>query len=364
MIRSRLVPVILFTVLALLAFAASAGAEPHESTGGGSDLAVKAPRGAKLTVGKAMKLKVSVADRGHRAIVGVVLQANASKGVTVAPAKAKVGRLKPGKAEVATFKVTATSAAKPKLVFVATAPGEPKAKDAVAVKIAGGPNGPKEEAKKAPDIVGRYFWTTYQVLTTTYMHAYYFVDEHWVYRGVPKEGLPACSSQTANGEEDGCLPYTWDETTGALNIGGTTGEYKIGSHGLKVGEESFSEALPPEAGTKFDASGSYINEFGICPSSCSFVTVDLQMSSSGEFARASGVSGFFGEGGSYGSLPPEDHGTYSIDQRGRITFTYADGHVVTETIAVMLNDGDSPDANYGLLLGESAYFGPDSDVGS
>ena len=82
----------------------------------------------------------------------------------------------------------------------------------------------------------------------------------------------------------------------------------------------------------------------------------------GEFARASGVSGFFGEGGSYGALPPEDHGTYSIEPRGRITFTYADGHVVTETIAVMLNDQDTPDANYGLLLGESAYFGPDSDV--
>jgi hypothetical protein len=49
------------------------------------------------------------------------------------------------------------------------------------------------------------------VLTATYMHAYYFVDEYWVYRGVPKEGLPSCSSQTANGEEDGCLPYTWDD---------------------------------------------------------------------------------------------------------------------------------------------------------
>jgi hypothetical protein len=364
MIRSRFVAVILLSAVALLALAGSARAKPHKAKGGGSDLAVKAPKAAKLTVGKATKLKVSVADRGHGAIVGVVLQAKASKGVTVKPAKVRVGRLKPGKREVETFKVTATSAAKPKLVFVATAPGEPKAKDAVAVKIAGGSHGPKKEAKVAPDIVGRYFWNTYQVLTTTYMHAYYFVDEDWVYRGVPKEGLPACASQTASGEEDGCLPYTWNEATGALSIGGTKGEYKIGSHGLELAEESFSEALPGEAGAKFDASGSYINQFGTCPFSCSFVTVDLQMSSNGEFARASGVTGFFGEGGSYGALPPEDHGTYSIEPRGRITFTYADGHVVTETIAVMLNSGDSPDANYGLLLGESAYFGPDSEVGT
>ena len=30
----------------------------------------------------------------------------------------------------------------------------------------------------------------------------------------------------------------------------------------------------------------------------------------------------------------------------------------------MLDDSDNPDPNYGLLLGESAYFGPHSDVGS
>ncbi len=200
------------------------------------------------------------------------------------------------------------------------------------------------------------------MLTTTYMHAYYFVDEHWVYRGVPKEGLPACGSQTANGEEDGCLPYTWNESTGALSIGGTAGEYKSARTSSRSAKKASAKPLPPEAGTKFDASGSYINEFGLCPSSCSFVTVDLEMSSNGEFARASGVSGFFGEGGSYGALPPEDHGTYSIDPRGRITFNYADGHVVVETIAVMLNESDSPRRQLRALLGESAYFGPDSGV--
>jgi hypothetical protein len=210
-----------------------------------------------------------------------------------------------------------TAAGRPKLEFVAQAPGRGKARDAVKV----------EAEAKTPDIVGRYFWTSEMVLTTTYVHAYYFVDEHWVYRGVPKEGLPTCGSQTANGEEDGCLPYTWDEATGALNIAGTTGEYKVESHGLKVGGDSFSEAALPEAGTKVDASGHYINEFGICPLSCSFVNVDLVLSSGGEFARATGVSGFFGEGGSYGALPPEDHGTYSIDQRGHIVLTYAEGKV-------------------------------------
>jgi hypothetical protein len=366
-IRSRLILAATFAGLVLLAFAASAGARPHRS----SVLTATVTKSPLLTVGKTAKVKVVVEAQGGSAIKGVVLRAKPSKGLKVKPAMVELGTLAPGKKRGVSFKVTATSSAKPKLGLVLEAPGQPAVHASVKLKIAGGSNGPgsgggatKEEAKKAPDIVGRYFWNTYQVLTTTYMHAYYFVDEHWVYRGVPKEGLPACGSQTANGEEDGCLPYTWNETTGALNIAGATGEYKIGSHGAKVGEESFSEAVPPEAGTKFDAAGSYINEFGICPSSCSFVTVDLQMSSSGEFARASGVSGFFGEGGSYGALPPEDHGTYSIGPRGRITFTYADGHVVTETIAVMLNEANAPDPNFGLLLGESVYFGPDSQPGS
>jgi hypothetical protein len=361
-IRSRLAVAATFAGVVLLAFVASAGAKPHRS----SVLTAAVTRSPLLTVGKTAKVKVVVEAQGGSAIKGVVLRAKPSKGLEVKPGKVRLGTLAPGKKRGVSFEVTATSAAKPRLGLVLKAPGQPVVHGSVKLKIAGGDKGGggdnKEEAKKAPDIVGRYFWNTYQVLTTTYMHAYYFVDEHWVYRGVPKEGLPACGSQTANGEEDGCLPYTWNEATGALNIGGTGGEYKVGSHGAKIGEESFSEAVPPEAGTKFDAGGSYINEFGLCPSSCSFVTVDLEMSSNGEFARASGVSGFFGEGGSYGALPPEDHGTYSIDPRGRITFNYADGHVMTETIAVMLNEANAPDPNFGLLLGESAYFGPDSGV--
>jgi hypothetical protein len=131
---------------------------------------------------------------------------------------------------------------------------------------------------------------------------------------------------------------------------------------MKVGDDTFEEAVMPEAGTKFDASGSYINQYGLCPISCTFVTIELQMSSSGEFARASGVSGFFGEGGSYGALPPQSHGTYSIEPRGRITFNYADGHSVTETIGIMLDKSNNPNPNFGLLLGDSVFFGPASDV--
>jgi hypothetical protein len=360
MARPRLVLILTLVASLCLALAAGAAAKPHRGHKG-SPLLVQAPKAANLPVGIPAVVKVKVANHGRKPIAGIVLIAKGSKGVEVKPAKAKVGTLKPHKVTAETFAVTVTAAGKRKLEFVAKARGQRRAHDRVALKVSGAP--PKqEEAKKTPAIIGRYFWNTYQVLNTTYTQAYYVVDEAWVYRGVPKEGLPTCSGQTANGEDDGCLPYTWDEVTGALTIGGTGGEYKVDSHGLKVGEESFGEAAVPDAGTRIDASGSYINQFGICPLSCSFVTVDLQMSSNGEFARASGASGFFGEGGSYGALPPEDHGTYSIDPRGRITFTYADGHVVTDTVAFMLDDNNNPDPNYGVLLGDSVYFGPHSGV--
>jgi hypothetical protein len=363
--RPRFVVVLTLVFSLCLALAAGAGAKPHPgkapkkgSHKAASPLRVKAPKKAQFPVGVPAKVKVKVANRGKKPIAGVVLVAKGSKAVKVKPAKVKVGKLKARQAKATTFTVTVSAAGKRKLEFVAKAPGRKQARKAVALRAGAAP---QEEAKRSA-IVGLYFWNTYSMLMTTYMHGYYFVDEKWVYRGVPKEGLPACTAQTATGEEDGCLPYTWDEATGALNIAGVVGEYKVGSHALKVGEEYFGEAALPEPGTRIDASAHYINQYGLCPLTCTFVNVDLQMSSNGEFARASGVAGFFGEGGSYGALPPEDHGTYAIDPRGRITFTYADGHVVVETIAFMLDAAEVADPNYGMLLGESVYFGPHSDT--
>ncbi|MBS1676089.1 MAG: hypothetical protein JST08_01770 [Actinobacteria bacterium] len=356
MLRLRFAVTLILVLLLGLALAAAAAGKKA------APLSVSAPKAASLSVGVPTKVKVKVANRGPGPIAGVVLLAKGSRQVKVKPAKATVGTLKAHKAKSVSFTVTATATAGPKLRFLATAPNGMKARDGVALKVAPGAKKEapkKEEAKKVPDIVGRYFWNS-EYLITTYVHGYYVVDEHWIYRGIPKEGPPACSGQTANGDEDGCLPYTWNEETGALTVGGEGGEYKVGSHIMKVGSKTFEEAVMPEAGARFDASGSYINQYGICPISCTFVTIDLQMSSNGEFARASGVAGFFGEGGSYGALPPTSHGTYAVDPRGRITFSYADGHTATETIGIMLDGSNNPDPNYGLVLGSSIFLGPHS----
>ena len=295
--RPRFAPIFTLALTLCLALAGGAVAKPHKKA---APLRVDAPRAASLPAGIPTKVKVQVANRGSRPIAGVVLLAKASKQVSVKPAKAKVGKLKARQTKAVTFTVSVAKAGKPKLRFVAKARRQKPARDAIALKV--GP-GPKEEPKKAPEIIGHYFWNSQYVVTTTYIHGFYVVDEHWIYRGIPKEGPPSCTTQTTfNEDDDGCIPYTWDEASGALTVGTAPGEYKVGSHLLKIGTEAFSEAVMPEAGAKFDASGSYINQFGICPLSCSFVTVDLQLSANGEFARASGVAGFFGEGGSYGAV--------------------------------------------------------------
>ena len=82
---------------------------------------------------------------------------------------------------------------------------------------------------------------------------------------------------------------------------------------------------------------------------------------SGAFARSTSVSSSTPEG-DFTSLPPDQHGTYAIQSGGKILFTYADGHTLTETIGIMNADDDHPDPQYGILLDGSIYWGPTSGV--
>ena len=153
MLRPPRLVLILTLVLSLcLVLAAGAAAEPHPSL----PITVNAPKAAQLPVGVPTKLKVKVANRSNKPIAKVVLLATHSKEVMVRPAKAKVGTLKPHQTEAEKFTVTVTAAGKPKLTFVAKAPGQTKSRDAVALKVFGaGPPAKEEEAKKAPAIIGR-----------------------------------------------------------------------------------------------------------------------------------------------------------------------------------------------------------------
>jgi hypothetical protein len=343
----------LLLIAALFALPASAVAKPKPKP----KLGVSVVKPPTLTAGTDSTLSVRVQAKGKLAVTKIVVKAVPSAGVTVTPAKAKIKRLGPHKKKVLSFQVgveRSATAASVQLVASAAKVKKTKTSKSLAVTPAPvvDPNG----------VVGRYFWRTELILNTTYMKGYYFVDDKWVYRGIPDGGLPSCTGATAQGEDDGCLPYTYDPATGALNINGVGGEYKVGSHLLKVDDFSFSEAFPVEPGTKFDATGEHIQGFGICPLSCSFSTVGLDLTAAGAFVKSSAISGTFPDEGSFAAIPPDQHGTYAIDQRGRIVFTYADGHVVTETIALMGDKNENPDPNYGILLDDAAYFGPHSDV--
>ncbi len=326
--------------IALAPLAASAAAPAHRlqlTVGPIAPLALTGPT----------TVTVKVANRGSRPAAKVRLAVRAAAGVTVTPASQSLhGTIRVHKARTVRVRLTPTGAAAVgPVTFTLTGRG---AKHVTrTVKLVEGP-------------AGRYFWTTTLVVGTTTMDAYYFVDGRWAYRGVPEGGLPSCTAQTAVGDGDGCVPYTYDPASGALVVGGKSG--KLEADGIDLDGDAFGEAILAPAGTRYDTNAQYINGFGICPY-CSFVSVGLVLTPDGQFARSSAVSGTTYES-SFAVLPPDQHGSYTVDARGRIRFTYADGHVVTETVATMLGRADTPDPTYGLLLDDSAYFGPSSDVGS
>jgi hypothetical protein len=66
--------------------------------------------------------------------------------------------------------------------------------------------------------------------------------------------------------------------------------------------------------------------------------------------------------GDFTSLPPDQHGTYQVQSGGKILFTYADGHTLTETLGIMEKDDDHPDPQEGILLDGSIYWGPSSGI--
>jgi hypothetical protein len=223
----------------------------------------------------------------------------------------------------------------------------------------------KAAAAPAPTVapnpfVGRLFWRSTFNGTTSYVEGLYFPGAGFAYRGMPKGGLPACTAVTAAGDDDGCVPSTFDPASGALTVNAVPAALSD-PHTLQVGEDAYSEAAIPPAGTLWDLSLQYINAYGICPLSCTTVSIGLKLTAAGTFARSAAISGTT-PGTDFGALPPDQHGTYAITDGGRITFAYADGKVQTETVGILFNQAGVADPSYGILLDDSVFFGPSSDV--
>lgn len=343
-----------------LAVAAPAGAAPRPS------VTAKAP--SAVARGTTATVKVTVRNRSARRLSGLSLTASQPTGTRVTVAGAKRGTrtralktLKGRGRTTVTVRVTpgAKAQASSKVRLTLRRRGRTQATASAAVALAG-TNGAPAPAPATNPWAGRYFWRSSFNGTTTFIEGYYFGSGGFAYRGIPEGGLQDCSTTTAAGDGDGCVPYAYDPATGALAVNGVPAA-AAGPHGLNVGDETLTEAVIPAPGSRWDLELSFINAYGLCPLSCTTVTVDLDLRSSGVFARGAAVSGTTPDA-NFGALPPDKHGTYSVEPGGRIVFAYADGKVVTETIAVLLNDAGQPDPAYGLLLDDSVFFGPNSEV--
>jgi hypothetical protein len=202
--------------------------------------------------------------------------------------------------------------------------------------------------------------------------AYAFVDDRWAYRGIPKGGLPSCTTTTAGVDEDGdptdgCLPYTYDATSRTLKLGGQAATLSADGAELTVGEDSFWLTPIVKAGTRFQVSLKSIYVSGYWPYQA-VTTYWLEMAKDGAFMLSRQTLGSFGIPGTIGSgnwasIPPDQRGTYEVLPGGKLRLTYSDGEVVDRTIGYYRDPktGSMDPATDGLWLDDDPFWKDGTD---
>jgi hypothetical protein len=176
---------------------------------------------------------------------------------------------------------------------------------------------------------------------------YAFLDGTWAYHGIPAGGLPTCTEVTGSADKEGCVKYSYDPKTGAVQIGSLGGGKVLADGSLEIDGETYSPASIPAAGARLQVEQEYGGYTGLCGfiSGCTTWFEHLLLTSGGEFVltRSSLTTiGGSGPGETFiaaGSYPSDQHGTYAIEPRGRIRLSYADGSVKTRTIAIIPQRG-------------------------
>jgi len=219
---------------------------------------------------------------------------------------------------------------------------------------------PAAPTPPANPLVGRYFLSTYLVGASMYYRTYYFANGSFAYRGRPAGGLPSCPAATAQGDDDGCIPYAYDPATGTVTIDGKSGTLAY-PHELRLNGVGYLEAITPAAGTRLSTSVHNLQGSGVCGVSCSFASGAYSFSPTGTFGLVTAVSGSSPDA-AFAALPPDRHGTYEVLDGGRLQLRYSDGHVITKTIGFLLDDADQPNPSYAITLDGSIYWGPASGV--
>lgn len=344
-----------------------------------------APKLAKLSLGtskaftlrrgKWKKVKLRVTNAGTATAAKVSLELGKAKGVSVKPksAKLKLKSIAPGKSKTASFKLLLTKQAKATSTLALTLTGAKgvKATGTLTVKAWKKPRGltgkgkGKEPAPEEAPLAEKLFYE-YETLVTesAKLIGFAFLDGEWAYRGIPAGGLPSCTAVTGGPDKDGCLKYSYEPKSGAVQIE-SIGSGKITADGkLEIAGKTYSPTSIPEAGSKLQVEQEYVGFYGLCglAAGCTTWHEHLLLTSGGEFVLSKESLSTFGGSGpgetfvAAGNFPPDQHGSYVIEPRGRIKLSFADGSVQTKTIAILLNSAGQPDpVNEGLLL-DATYF--------
>ena len=227
---------------------------------------------------------------------------------------------------------------------------------------------PNAPTAPGPDsLAGTFFWTFKSEIGSGWNNSgLFFIDDRLAYQGIPEGGLsPDCAS-SGTGElfasdfQAGCVNYTYDSNSGAVQVGTNAGTFTDGT--LRMGALAFYELKVPTAGSRVAVQLEHkgFEGCGVMPG-CTTWTHHLILTEDERFARSTGTIASTGiSGGAFTSLthyPADEHGTYQILPDGQIKFSYANGETELNTIAFGVDDSGAPDPQHaGLLLDDTNFY--------
>ncbi|MDA0164007.1 hypothetical protein OM076_27290 [Solirubrobacter ginsenosidimutans] len=343
---------------------------------------VAVPKSAKLTISldgapatikrnKTMTLRLKLANDGSKKSSAVTLSFGKARGLSGVSKAKKLSAFKPAQKRTYKLKVKLTKAARASTTLKVTAKaGKLKASSALVLRIGTAKQAvpqPRPEVKKSP-IAGTFWWRNVSHVDYAWDNrALYFVDGGAVYSGFPKGGLPAtCTTPVAEPDDEvdtreGCLPYTFDEKTGAVTIGDKAGTFANGR--LTIDGNAYTPLVIPPAGTRLTINEQKHASFqGYCGfiTGCTTSQEYLTLTPDGQFVLSRSTLSTIGDPGvgpytAAGSYPPDQHGTYDVQPGGKIVLSFADGTVRAETFAYDTKDGAASPMGEGVFIGEDNY---------
>jgi hypothetical protein len=334
-----------------------------------------------------MSLRVKVANTGTAAAQSVRLRIGAARGLSIRPKTLTLKTVRAGRATTRTVRLALTRRARKTTTVLFTASGARRisARGRLALTIGRArairktvptrPGAPATPARPKSPLAGTYWWYTINHVDWSWdNHGVYFIDDLWAYRGIPKGGLPTCTTQTAGtddrgNETDGCIPYTYDAASGNVTLGTAAGTFRDGR--LQITDEGdmqdYSRLIVPDAGSRYTVNLTHRWFQGMCGLilGCTTGLQSLQLLPDGEFINSHSTISTMGDPGAgpftyVGSYPPDQHGQYEVQAGGRIHLAFADGTAKDYTFAIQTNTAGQPDpAAEGVMLDDDNYYRED-----